>query len=33
MIIKACKEFDISLRDSWMIGDKDSDIELGKCVI
>tara|TARA_Y100000741_G_scaffold365156_1_gene359807 strand:- start:436 stop:1452 length:1017 start_codon:yes stop_codon:yes gene_type:complete len=30
MIIKACKEFDISLRDSWMIGDKDSDIELGK---
>ena len=30
MILKACNEFDISLKDSWMIGDKDSDIKLGK---
>ena len=30
MVLKAVKEFDISLVNSWVIGDKDSDIELGK---
>tara|TARA_A200000113_G_scaffold215492_1_gene219868 strand:- start:2300 stop:3280 length:981 start_codon:yes stop_codon:yes gene_type:complete len=30
MILKARKDFNISLRKSWVIGDKYSDIELGK---
>ncbi len=30
MVLNAVKEFDISLVNSWVIGDKDSDIELGK---
>ena len=30
MVLKAVKEFDVSLVNSWVIGDKDSDIELGK---
>ena len=30
MVLKAVKQFDISLVNSWVIGDKDSDIELGK---
>ena len=30
MVLRAVKEFDISLVNSWVIGDKDSDIELGK---
>ena len=30
MVLKAVKEYDISLVNSWVIGDKDSDIELGK---
>lgn len=30
MVLKAVKEFDISLVNSWVIGDKDSDIEMGK---
>ena len=30
MVLKARKEFNISLKKSWVVGDKDSDIELGK---
>ena len=30
MIMQARKDFNISLKNSWVIGDKDSDIELGK---
>ncbi len=30
MILEARKDFNISLRNSWVIGDKYSDIELGK---
>ena len=30
MILKARVDFNISLKKSWVIGDKDSDIELGK---
>ena len=30
MILKARVDFNISLKKSWIIGDKDSDIELGK---
>mgnify|MGYP006092129215 FL=1 len=30
MVLKAREEFNISLKKSWVIGDKDSDIELGK---
>ncbi len=30
MIIKAIEEFNLSLKDSWVIGDRDTDIELGK---
>ncbi len=30
MILKAREDFNISLKKSWIIGDKDSDIELGK---
>ena len=30
MILDACKEFDIDLESSIMIGDKPSDVEAGK---
>ena len=30
MILDACKEFDIDLENSLMIGDKPSDVEAGK---
>ena len=30
MVEKAVNEFGISLSKSWIIGDKDTDIELGK---
>ena len=30
MVLRAVKEFDISLVNSWVIGDKDSDVEMGK---
>lgn len=30
MIIKAVEDYNISLKDSWVIGDRDTDIELGK---
>ena len=30
MVLKAREEFNISLKKSWVVGDKDSDIELGK---
>ena len=30
MILKAVEEHSLSLKDSWVIGDKDTDIELGK---
>ena len=30
MLIKAAEEWNISLEDSWMIGDSDSDIQAGK---
>lgn len=29
-LLKAARDYDISLSDSWMIGDRDSDIECGK---
>ena len=30
MLLKAVEDFDIVLRDSWLIGDKDTDIEMAK---
>ncbi len=30
MILKAKKKFNIDLKKSWMIGDKSSDIKVGK---
>ena len=30
MVLKAVEEFNVVLRDSWLIGDKDTDIELAK---
>ena len=30
MILKAVDEFNIVLKNSWLIGDKDTDIELAK---
>ncbi len=30
MLLQAAKEFDIDLKNSWIIGDKTSDIEAGK---
>ncbi len=30
MVLKAVDEFNVVLRDSWLIGDKDTDIELAK---
>ena len=33
MVEKAASEFKISLAKSWVVGDKDTDILLGKLVI
>tara|TARA_Y100000741_G_scaffold315555_1_gene261470 strand:+ start:234 stop:1229 length:996 start_codon:yes stop_codon:yes gene_type:complete len=30
MVLRAVKEHNLSLKDSWVIGDRDTDIELGK---
>jgi len=30
MLLKAKEEFDIDMQNSWMIGDKKSDVEVGK---
>ncbi len=30
MIKSACRDFDIDLKNSWMVGDKQSDIDLAK---
>ncbi len=30
MVLKAVEEHNLSLKDSWVIGDRDTDIELGK---
>ena len=30
MLIKAAEDFNISMKDSWMIGDGENDVKAGK---